>query len=483
MEYIVPLLLQLFLIGLNAIFAAAETAFLSINSAKLEKIAEEGKKKVKKKVKRLEKFTSDSSKFLSTIQVAITLAGFLGSAFAADSFAEPLSKLIVQIPFIASTGVIWQQIEPVCVILVTLLLSFFSIIFGELVPKKLAIRNAEKYSLAICGFIRVFAIIFSVFVWILTKTTNGVLRLFGVNPHEEEEAASEEEIRIMLDSSSEAGAIDTMENEMIQNIFEFDDILISEVCTHRRNVKMVYRDDSLDEWKKVISGSRHGYYPICGEDADDIVGVLNIKKFFRAECKNTADAMRVAGEKPYFVPENMKADVLFSNMKETRNYFAIVVDEYGGTNGVITIHDLLELLVGDMDEKDEVVVKPIECLNEETREWKILGSASLTELAETWGITFDTEDCDTFGGYIFGILGEIPDDGSTLDLETDDLVIKVESVVDHRIESTLVTVKERVLDEDDEDYDEDEKEEKKTKKDKEKDEEDEAEEADSESEE
>ncbi len=465
MQYIVPILLQLFLIGLNAVFAAAETAFLSINSAKIEKMVEEGNKKIRKKARRLEKFTSDSSKFLSAIQVAITLAGFLGSAFAADSFAEPLTGWFNSLGFVKGNGIYIP--EEVFVVLITLLLSFFSIIFGELVPKKLAIKHAEGYSLAICGFIRVFAVMFAPFVWVLTKTTNGILRLVGVNPHEEEEAASEEEIRIMLDSSSEAGAIDSMENEMIQNIFEFDDILISEVCTHRRNVKMIYRDDTLEEWKQVISTSRHGYYPICGENADDIVAVLNIKKFFRAECKSVAEAMRVAGEKPYFVPENMKADVLFSNMKETRNYFAIVVDEYGGTNGVITIHDLLELLVGDMDEKDEVVIKEIECLNEETREWKILGSASLTELAEVLEISFDTEDCDTFGGYIFGILGEIPDDGSTLELETDDLIIKVESVVEHRIESTLVTVKERPVDEDD-DEESDEREEKKSRKDKEK---------------
>ena len=470
--YIVPILLQIVLIALNAIFASAEAAFLSINSARIEKMIEEGDKKVKRKAKRLQKLTKDSSKFLSTIQVAITLAGFLGSAFAADSFSEPLSKLIVMIPFIKTAGIEWQTLEPACVVIVTLALSFFSIVFGELVPKRIAMKNAEKLSLGICGFIRFMSVIFAPFVWILTKTTNIILRLFGINPNEEEEAASEEEIRIMLDSSSEAGAIDSMENEMIQNIFEFDDILISEVCTHRRDVKMVYRDDSIDEWKKVLSTSRHGYYPICGESADDIVGVLNIKKFFRSECKSVAEAMRVASEKPYFVPENMKADVLFSNMKETRNYFAIVVDEYGGTNGVITIHDLLELLVGDMDDKDEVVVEEIVCLNEETREWKILGSASLTELAETWQITFDTEDCDTFGGYIFGILGEIPDDGTTLELETDDLLIKVESVLDHRIESTLVTLKERVVDEDsDSDEDEDEKEEKKSKKSKDKDEE------------
>ena len=453
MEYIVPILLQLFLIGLNAIFAAAETAFLSINSAKIEKMIEEGNKKVRRKARRLEKFVSDSSKFLSTIQVAITLAGFLGSAFAADSFAEPVTVWFNSLAFVAERGIYIP--EGVFVVVITLLLSFFSIIFGELVPKKLAIKHAEGYSLAICGFIRVFAVIFAPFVWILTKTTNGILRLFGVNPHEEEEAASEEEIRIMLDSSSEAGEIDSMENEMIQNIFEFDDILISEVCTHRTNVKMVYRDDTLEDWKQVIGTSRHGYYPICGDSADDVVAVLNIKKFFRAECKSVAEALKVAAEKPYFVPENMKADVLFSNMKETRNYFAIVVDEYGGTHGVITIHDLLELLVGDMDEKDEIIVKEIECLNEEAREWKILGSASLTELSEVLDVSFDTEDCDTFGGYIFGLLGEIPDDGSTLEVETEDLIIKVENVADHRIESTLVTVKERPVNEDEDDEDDD----------------------------
>lgn len=473
--YIVAILLQIVLIALNAIFASAEAAFLSINSARIEKMIEEGDKKVKKKAKRLQKLTKDSSKFLSTIQVAITLAGFLGSAFAADSFADPLSHWFNSLPFMLSAG--FKIPEAVFVIGITLLLSFFSIVLGELVPKRIAMKNAEKLSLAICGFIRFMSVLFAPFVWILTKTTNIILRLFGINPHEEEEAASEEEIRIMLDSSSEAGAIDSMENEMIQNIFEFDDILISEVCTHRRDVKMVYREDNIDEWKKVLSTSRHGYYPICGESADDIIGVLNIKKFFRAECKTVAEAMKIASEKPYFVPENMKADVLFSNMKETRNYFAIVVDEYGGTNGVITIHDLLELLVGDMDDKDEIVVEEITCLNEESREWKILGSASLTELADVLGITFDTEDCDTFGGYIFGILGEIPDDGSTLELETDDLLIKVESVLDHRIESTHVTVKERPVDEDSEDIedDDDDKEEKKSRreKDKEKDAEDE----------
>lgn len=479
MDYIGPLLLQVCLIALNAIFACAETAFLSINSARIEKMVEEGDKKTKKKAKKLQKLTKDSSKFLSTIQVAITLAGFLGSAFAADTFSEPLSNLIAKIDWIAAHGITAPQIEPACVIVITLVLSFFSIVLGELVPKRMAMKNAEKVSLALSGFIRFTSCIFAPFVWVLTKTTNGILRMFGINPHEEEEAASEEEIRIILDTSSEKGTIDSMENEMIQNIFEFDDILISEVCTHRREVDMLYKEDSLEEWREKIIQSRHGFYPICGEDADDIVGVLNIRKFFRAECESIEDAIAKAAEKPYFVPENMKADVLFTNMKESRTYFAVVVDEYGGTSGVITIHDLLELLVGDMGDKEDVKVEEIVEVGE--REWRILGSASLEKVTEALGVEFETEECDTFGGYIFGLLGEVPDDGTDLDIitETDDLIIKTESVVDHHIESTLVTVKERVADDDDdEDDDDDDEDKKKRKKLKDKDEDDDESESD-----
>lgn len=449
MDYIGSLLLQFVLIFLNAIFASAETAFLSMNSAKIEKLVEEGDKKTKKKAKRLQKLTKDSSKFLSTIQVAITLAGFMGSAFAADSFAEPLTVWFNSLGFIKNSGVVVH--ESIFVIVITLILSFFSIILGELVPKRIAMKNAEKLSLGICGFIRFVSLIFAPFVWILTKTTNGILRMFGINPHEEDEAASEEEIRIILDTSSEKGEIGSEENEMIQKIFEFDDILVSEVCTHRRDVLMLSKESTLEEWKEKLGQSRHSHYPVCGEGVDDIIGVLDVKKFFRAECTSIEEAMAVAMEKPYFVPENTKADTLFSNMKESREYFAIVADEYGGTSGVITIHDLLELLVGDMDDKEDEVVEEIVDLGDGN--WKILGSASLEKISQELDITIEAEDCDTFGGYIFGLLGEIPDDGSQLELETEDMLIKVESVVDHRIESTLVTVKERPRDEDDDDDD------------------------------
>ena len=442
MQYIIPIILQIFLIAANALFAAAEIAVISVNSAKLEKMAEDGNKKAKK----LLKLTKNSSKFLSTIQVAITFAALLVSEFAADCFAEPLSAWFNSLHFMVSGE--FAVPESVFVILVTIILSFFSIVFGELVPKRFAMKHAEKVAFGLSGLLRFVSIIFAPFVWVLTKSTNLTLRMLGIKPDEAEEAASEEELRIMLDTSSERGEIDTLENEMIQNIFEFDDISVSEVCTHRKKVAFLRRDDNIDEWKKTIAKTRHGYYPICGDTVDDVIGILSIKKFFRHECKNIAMAMRLATEKPYFVPENTKADVLFTNMKQTKNYFAVVVDEYGGTLGVITIHDLLEILVGDMDDKEDAVVVEITQLEDD--KWRILGMSPLTEVEEVLDIDIEAEDCDTFGGYILSLLGEVPADGAVLDLETDVLLVHVETVSGHTIHSTVVTKKPNAVNEDDE---------------------------------
>ena len=428
------IVLQIVLICLNAVFAAAEIAVVSTNRAKLEKMAEDGNRKAKK----LFSLTKNTSKFLSTIQVAITLAGLLGSAYAAGSFAEPivgwLTGLGVTIPA--------DTLHAICVFLITLILSYFSIVFGELIPKRLAIKNPEKMALSMAGILQFVSAFFAPFVWVLTQSTNGLLRLLHINPDEQEESVTEEEIRMMLDTGSEKGTIDKIENEMIQNVFEFDDISISEIGTHRRDVAVLYREDSIEEWRKTIDEKRHSYYPICGEDADDVIGVLNTKNFFRAEASTPEQAIREATEKPYFVPENMKAAVLLQNMKETRNYFAVVIDEYGGMSGIVTIHDLLELLVGVLADKEEPYIENIQPLGE--NEWRIAGDASLEEVGEALGLTFDTEECDTFGGYILGLLGEVPDDGSVFDMEAGALQIHVNGVDDHRIESAVVRKKEQV---------------------------------------
>ncbi len=456
-----PIILQIVLICLNAIFAAAEIAVISVNEAKMEKLAEDGNKRAK----RLLTLTRDSSKVLSTIQVAITLAGLLGSAYAADSFAEPLVNWLQSV---GVTMISRSTLQKICVLVITFILSYFSIVCGELVPKRVAMKHAESLSLGLAGILRFVQICFAPFVWILTVSTNGLLRLFHINPNEENEPVTEEEIRLMLDTGSEHGTIDSMENEMIQNIFEFDDTSVSEVCTHRREVVLLYKEDGIDEWKKTVTETRHGFYPICGEDADDIVAILNSRKFFRTECHSTDDALREAAEKPYFVPGNTKADVLFNNMKESRNYFAVVVDEYGGTMGVITLHDLLELLVGDLGDKDEVVEEDIRQLDED--HFAITGAAMLEDVSKALGVTFADEECDTFGGYIFGQLGAVPDDGTTCDIETERLSIHVDSVVDHRIEKTTVWLKPAPEEEDgDKEKDKDKDREKDKEKDKDKD--------------
>ncbi|MBR4941388.1 MAG: HlyC/CorC family transporter, partial [Clostridia bacterium] len=424
-------ILQLVLIFLNAFFASAEMAVVTVSETKLEKLAEEGSKKAK----RLLKLKGNPSKFLSTIQVAITLAGFMGSAYAADNFADPLTAWIVGL----GAKIPEATLNTICVFAITVVLSYFSIVLGELVPKRIALKHAEKISLGLSGLLVFVSGVFAPCVWILTKSTNAILRLLGINPNEEEDAASEDELRMMLQDSSERGAIDSLENEMIQNIFDFDDTSVSEICTHRRDVTFLYAEDSIDEWRQTLTETRYNYYPICGKDADDIIGVLNFKKFFRTECESVEEAIKNAAEKPYFVPENMKADILFENMKKARSYFAVAIDEYGGTSGVVTVHDLLELLVGELVDKDEIPVEEIRKTGE--NQWHIFGAADLEEVAKELDLDIDTEECETFGGYIFSLLGSMPDDGATPELETEELYIRVELVEDHRIERAVVTRK------------------------------------------
>ncbi len=438
-------ILQIILIFLNAVFASAEIAVISTSDAKLEKLADEGNKKAK----RLLKLKGNSSKFLSTIQVAITLAGFLGSAFAASSFAEPLVDLFVY--DLKVIGVSYESmLESACVVVITLILSYFSIVCGELVPKRLAMKHSEGIALGLAGVLTFVSKIFAPFVWVLSKSTNGILRMFHINPEDEEEEVTEEDIRLMLDSGSEQGNIDEMEHEMIKNIFEFGDISLDEVCTHRRDVVFLYREDSIDQWRETIAKTKHRYYPVCGEDSDEILAVLQASEFEDLDWKDTETAIR-ASDKPFFVPETMKADVLFTNMKETRNHFAVVIDEYGGTSGVVTMHDLLELLVGDLDEKDDVIVEEIKQKDENT--WEIIGIAPLKDVGEALDIVFEEEDYDTFGGYIFSLIDAIPDDGSQFDVETEDLLIHVAAVDDHRIERAIVTKKEKASDDEDDDDD------------------------------
>lgn len=429
------LLFQVVLIGLNAIFASAEIAVLSINEAKLERMANEGNVKAK----RLFKLIREPAKFLATIQVAITLSGFLGSAFAADNFSEPL------VDWVLSLGVNLPvaTLDAIAVVVITLILSYFTLIFGELVPKRLAMKKSESIAMGISGIISGIAVVFRPIVWFLSVSTNLVLRLLGIDPDEAEDEVSEEEIRMMVDMGSEKGAIDTQEKEFIQNVFEFNDITAGEIAIHRTDVTMLWMEDPVDTWETTIFEQRHTLYPVCDGSADNVIGVLNAKDYFPLKDKTKENVIATAVHPAFFVPETIKADVLFRNMKKSRNSMAVVLDEYSGMVGIVTMQDLVEELVGDLNDDIPNQDDPEPYIEKvDDNNWKIYGNVALEILEEATGLKLATEDYDTFTGMVFDALGAVPADGEQkISLELENIVIHIQKIEAHQIENATVTVK------------------------------------------
>lgn len=430
------IVIQIILIALNAIFASAEIAVISFNDAKLSRMAAEGNKKAM----RLAELTKQPAKFLATIQVAITLAGFLGSAFAADNFSGLISSALINcgVPIPEST------LNTISVILITLILSYFTLIFGELVPKRVAMKNAESLALGISSLVSFISKIFAPIVWLLTLSTNFILRLLNIDPDSDDEEVTEEEIRMMVDAGSEKGAIDEDEKEMIQNVFEFDDLTADEIATHRTEVCLLWMDESPREWEKTIHDSRHSIYPVCEESVDKIVGILNAKDYFRLDDKSRENILKNAVKPAYFVPESIKADVLFKNMKTSGNNFALVIDEYGGMSGIVTMNDLVQQLVGDFNiENSSDTEAEIERIDSKT--WKIKGSAPIDDVTEQLKVKLsdeENEDYDTFGGFVFDAYGSVPDDGENFEIDVDNLRIKTLEIKDHRLIKALVCLTE-----------------------------------------
>ncbi len=424
-----PFLLQILLIALNAVFAGAEIAVLSINETKLKKMAGEGDKRAK----RLSVLTEQPARFLATIQVAITLAGMLSSAFAAENFAVPLVSALVA----AGLPIPENILKSICVLVITVILAFFNLVFGELVPKRIAMNKSEPIALGLSGVLRSVSVVFAPLVWLLTTSTNLVLHLLGIDPNDNGDKVSEEEIRMMLEAGSESGTIDGEEITMIQNIFAFDDTAIECVCTHRIDVETLESDESMEVWHNIIQETRYSCYPVTGEDGDDVIGVLNTKDYFRLADKSRENVMQHAVDKPYFVPDHMKADVLFRNMRKDRKYFAVLLDEYGGFSGIITLRDIFQLLVGDFyNDDEEQEQEEIQKIGD--RQWHIQGSALLEDIEKALDISLPTEEYETFSGYVCGSIGRIPDDGSSFTWDTDVLHIIVHNVIDHKIGNATV---------------------------------------------
>lgn len=423
---LLQLLLQIILILLNAVFACAEIAILSVNKTKMSAAAEKGDKRAR----RLFQLIESPAGFLATIQVAITLSGFLGSAFAADNFASLLVDWALQWGWDINPTVL----NSVAVIVVTLILSYFTLVLGELVPKRIAMKKAEGLALSLATPLTFISRLFTPVVWFLSVSTNGVLRLFGIDPNEEDEEISEEDIRLMVDTGHQSGTIDSEEQEFIQNVFDFDDITVGEFATHRTDVDFLDTEDSIEQWEQAIFETHHSFYPVCVGTPDNLLGILSIHDYFRLKDRSIDNICQNVLMQPYFVPDTLGADVLFRKMKKDHSKIAVVLDEYGGFFGIVTINDLVEQLVGELEEGEEEVIR------RDSETWEISGLLPLKEAQEQFGVELPVDEYDTFGGFVFSIHGSIPDDGETFELDTHSLHIAVKQISEHRIERATVRI-------------------------------------------
>lgn len=427
------LVLQAVLIFFNAVFACAEIAVLSLNELRLNKLVSEGNKKAK----RLSKFYKDPAKFLATIQVAITLSGFLGSAFAAENFSDLLVDWVLSLGVSLSRG----TLDTLAVILITLILSYVTLIFGELVPKRLAMKKSEQVALGISGTVSVISRLFAPIVWLLSKSTNAVLRLLGIDPLEQEQQVGEADIRLMVDTSSEQGGIDHEEKEFIQNIFEFDDLTADEIATHRTDVDMLWLEEDMSVWDETIHDTRHTLYPVCEDSPDNIIGILNAKDYFRLNDKSRESVLKNAVHTPYFVPATVKADVLFRNMRHKSRSLAVVLDEYGGLVGIVTLRDLVSQLVGDLEDEDDKLESDESIQKQEDGSLLIRGNVELADIEEAFEQQLPETEHETLTGLVFEALGYIPEDGQqNIDFSVCGLNIHLEQMEDHQVQRARVAL-------------------------------------------
>lgn len=402
LDIILKLVLLFVLIFFNAFFAMSEIAIISLNDTKMQKLAEEGNKKAKQIVK----LTENPNRFLSTIQIGVTLAGFLASASASQNFADLLMNALKHT---AIVNVIPESvINGISVVLITIITSYFSLVLGELAPKRIAMQVPEKVSFKVVGILLFIAKIAKPFVKVLSVSTNGVVRLFGFDPNADEENVTEEEIRMMVDVGGEKGVIEDSQKEMIDNIFEFDDLDAGDIMTHRTDMTAIEVSRSLEEVAELAIENGYSRIPVYEDDPDSIVGVLYAKDLLKYVGHNIPADLTISKvmRKALYVPETQSCGDLFKAMNDSHTQFAVVVDEYGGTAGIVTLEDVLESIVGNIqdeyDDEDEEIVQ----INETT--FTIDGITDLDEVDELVGTKLPEGDYDTLGGFVISLLGYLP---------------------------------------------------------------------------
>ena len=410
------------LILVNGYFAASEIAFISLNDAKIAKQAKDGNKKAKQILKMLE----NPSRFLATIQIGITLAGFLSSAFASDAFASKLAPILNQwIPAVSIE--IWQSIS---IIIITIILSFFTLVFGELVPKRLAMKHYEKISYMTIGVIRAIYVVTVPFVKLLTISTNIVSKIFGVS-EKDEEIVTEEEIKMMVDEGEEKGSIKEEEKNLINNVFEFNDITVSEIMTHRTDIYAIDIDQNLNDLIEELDEYKYSRIPVYDESVDEIKGILYLKDLLKYLKSNDDIELKTIIHPAYFVAQSKPINEVFKELQKNNNQMAIVIDEYGGTAGLVTMEDILEELVGDIFDEYDEIEKEYEKIDDNT--YLISGNVTINDVNKILKITIPEGDYETLSGYLQDKLGRIPEDEEKPIVETNDATYKIEEYEDKRI--------------------------------------------------
>jgi len=421
------------LIALNAFFAASEMALVSLNDTKIRILAENGNKKAKL----IFQVLSEPSRFLATIQVGITLAGFLASAFASDSFSDEIVSLFIALGLNVDPALL----KSVSMVLITLVLSYFTLVFGELVPKRLAMKKAELVSQIAIRPIHSLSIVAYPFIKFLTLSTNFFLKLIGIDPNQPDEEATEEEIRMMVEVGGERGTIEESEKEMINNIFEFKNKTVAEIMTHRTNIAALPVDADLDTTMNLINEEKYSRIPVYEGNIDNIVGILQIKDLIEYLSVNGNNStfdfdLRRLIRQPYIVPASKRTDELFRELQRNKIHMAIVIDEYGGTAGLVTIEDLVEEIVGNIFDEYDEEIKEIDKLDENT--YIIDGSTSLETVNDYLNANLPVEEYETLSGFLIGQLGRIPRKDDKPTVEFNGLLFKVEAVEDRKISKIKV---------------------------------------------
>lgn len=429
---VLRIFILLILILVNAFFAMSEIAIISLNDNKIQKLAEEGHKKAAQVVK----LTKNSLDFLSTIQVGVTLAGFLASA-AASSYFTPAAANALRTHF---TGISYNTLYNICLVVITMITSFFSLVFGELAPKKIAMQRPEKISYKVVGILLFCEKLTKPAVKLLAASTNGVVRLLGFDPNADTENMTEEEILMMVDVGEEKGVIENTQKEMINNIFEFDDLDAGDIMTHRVDMAAIEVSKSIDEVVALAVEEGYSRIPVFEEDQDNIIGIIYVKdllKYVGTDMPKTVTLRDIMRE-PFCVPESLKCGKLFSLMSEKHVQMAVVVDEYGGTAGIVTLEDLVETIVGNIQDEYDQEDEEISKINDST--FTVDGVTDIDEIDELTGVKLPEGDYDTLAGFIIAQLGFLPEDGKFDTVEYENLKFTVLSVEDRRIDKVKIEI-------------------------------------------